>query len=106
MVHSGRYRRQEELSVDAITAISRYDYHVRVIDQDRRRPTSGLSADEQHAYDQRVFDGKTEGLTQDDVLDNTTLYWLPTPGLWGRKPWPILFRWQKRSSRTRDEEPR
>jgi pimeloyl-ACP methyl ester carboxylesterase len=24
----------------------------------------------------RVFDGKTEGLTQDDVLDNVTLYWL------------------------------
>jgi len=24
----------------------------------------------------RVFDGKSEGLTQDDVLDNVTLYWL------------------------------
>jgi hypothetical protein len=36
-------------------------------------PTSGLSVDEQHAYDQRVFDGKTEGLTQDDVLDNINL---------------------------------
>jgi pimeloyl-ACP methyl ester carboxylesterase len=24
----------------------------------------------------RVFDGKTEGLTRDDVLDNATLYWL------------------------------
>ena len=24
----------------------------------------------------RVFDGKTEGLTRDDVLDNVTLYWL------------------------------
>jgi len=24
----------------------------------------------------RVFEGKTEGLTQDDVLDNVTLYWL------------------------------
>ena len=24
----------------------------------------------------RVFDGKTEGLSQDDVLDNITLYWL------------------------------
>jgi pimeloyl-ACP methyl ester carboxylesterase len=24
----------------------------------------------------RVFDGQTEGLTQDDVLDNVTLYWL------------------------------
>ena len=24
----------------------------------------------------RVFDGKPEGLTRDDVLDNVTLYWL------------------------------
>jgi hypothetical protein len=24
----------------------------------------------------RVFDGKTEGLTKDDILDNVTLYWL------------------------------
>jgi pimeloyl-ACP methyl ester carboxylesterase len=24
----------------------------------------------------RIFDGKTEGLTKDDVLDNVTLYWL------------------------------
>ncbi len=24
----------------------------------------------------RVFDGQTEGLTRDDVLDNITLYWL------------------------------
>jgi len=24
----------------------------------------------------RVFDGKPEGLTRDDVLDNITLYWL------------------------------
>jgi pimeloyl-ACP methyl ester carboxylesterase len=24
----------------------------------------------------RVFNGKTEGLTRDDVLDNVTLYWL------------------------------
>jgi pimeloyl-ACP methyl ester carboxylesterase len=87
-------------------------------------PPSGLSADEQHAYDQldffykhgvgyagemanrpqtlnaladspvglaawmldhdarsyeliaRVFDGRSEGLTRDDVLDNVTLYWL------------------------------
>ncbi|MFL5133966.1 MAG: epoxide hydrolase, partial [Microvirga sp.] len=23
-----------------------------------------------------VFDGKTEGLTRDDILDNVTLYWL------------------------------
>jgi pimeloyl-ACP methyl ester carboxylesterase len=87
-------------------------------------PPSGLSADEQHAWDQldffykhglgyaqemanrpqtlyaiedspvglaawmldhdaaslaliaRVFDGQPEGLTQDDILDNITLYWL------------------------------
>jgi hypothetical protein len=24
----------------------------------------------------RVFDGKAEGLTRDDILDNVTLYWL------------------------------
>jgi hypothetical protein len=24
----------------------------------------------------RAFDGKTEGLTRDDVLDNVSLYWL------------------------------
>src|SRR5947207_5895735 len=26
----------------------------------------------------RVFDGQTEGLTRDDILDNVTLYWLTT----------------------------
>nr|WP_257993242.1 epoxide hydrolase [Cupriavidus pauculus] len=29
-----------------------------------------------HALIARVFDGKSEGLTRDDVLDNITLYWL------------------------------
>jgi pimeloyl-ACP methyl ester carboxylesterase len=29
-----------------------------------------------HALIARVFDGETEGLTRDDVLDNMTLYWL------------------------------
>jgi pimeloyl-ACP methyl ester carboxylesterase len=29
----------------------------------------------------RVFDGKTEGLTRDDVLDNVTLYWLTKTGV-------------------------
>jgi len=29
----------------------------------------------------RVFDGKTEGLTQDDILDNITLYWLTNTGV-------------------------
>ena len=29
----------------------------------------------------RVFDGETEGLTRDDVLDNITLYWLTNTGV-------------------------
>jgi pimeloyl-ACP methyl ester carboxylesterase len=29
----------------------------------------------------RVFDGETEGLTRDDVLDNVTLYWLTNTGI-------------------------
>jgi pimeloyl-ACP methyl ester carboxylesterase len=29
----------------------------------------------------RVFDGQTEGLTRDDVLDNVTLYWLTNTGV-------------------------
>jgi pimeloyl-ACP methyl ester carboxylesterase len=29
----------------------------------------------------RVFDGKAEGLTRDDVLDNITLYWLTNTGV-------------------------
>ena len=29
----------------------------------------------------RVFDGKPEGLTRDDVLDNVTLYWLTNTGI-------------------------
>jgi pimeloyl-ACP methyl ester carboxylesterase len=29
----------------------------------------------------RVFDGKTEGLTRDDILDNVTLYWLTNTGV-------------------------
>ena len=29
----------------------------------------------------RVFDGRTEGLTRDDVLDNVTLYWLTNTAL-------------------------
>jgi pimeloyl-ACP methyl ester carboxylesterase len=29
----------------------------------------------------RVFDGKPEGLTRDDVLDNVTLYWLTNTGV-------------------------
>lgn len=30
---------------------------------------------------ERVFDGHTEGLTRDDVLDNVTLYWLTRTGV-------------------------
>jgi hypothetical protein len=29
----------------------------------------------------RVFDGVTEGLTRDDVLDNITHYWLTNSGI-------------------------
>ncbi len=29
----------------------------------------------------RVFDGKSEGLTRDDILDNVTLYWLTKTGI-------------------------
>src|SRR4030095_15570371 len=29
----------------------------------------------------RVFDGQTEGLTRDDVLDNISLYWLTNTGV-------------------------
>jgi pimeloyl-ACP methyl ester carboxylesterase len=29
----------------------------------------------------RVFDGKTEGLTRDDILDNITFYWLTKTGV-------------------------
>ena len=29
----------------------------------------------------RVFDGKPEGLTRDDILDNITLYWLTNTGI-------------------------
>src|SRR5918994_2255638 len=102
-------------------------------------PPSGLSAEEQHAYDQldffykydlayalemgsrpqtlygiadspvglaawildhdmvsyaliaRVFDGHTEGLTRDDVLDNITHYWLTNTGISSaRLYWEII----------------
>jgi pimeloyl-ACP methyl ester carboxylesterase len=29
----------------------------------------------------RVFEGQSEGLTRDDILDNVTLYWLPNTGV-------------------------
>ena len=34
--------------------------------------------DRSRALIARVFDGQTEGLTRDDILDNVTLYWLTT----------------------------
>jgi len=34
-----------------------------------------------YALIERVFDGKTEGLTRDDILDNITLYWLTKTGV-------------------------
>jgi pimeloyl-ACP methyl ester carboxylesterase len=34
--------------------------------------------DRSRALISRVFDGQTEGLTRDDILDNVTLYWLTT----------------------------
>ncbi len=33
----------------------------------------------------RVFDGKTEGLTRDDVLDNITITWLTNTALSGAR---------------------
>jgi pimeloyl-ACP methyl ester carboxylesterase len=33
----------------------------------------------------RVFDGKTEGLTRDDILDNVTLTWLTNTGISGAR---------------------
>jgi pimeloyl-ACP methyl ester carboxylesterase len=40
----------------------------------------------------RVFDGKTEGLTRDDVLDNVTLFWLTNTGISaGRIYWENKF---------------
>ena len=107
-------------------------------------PPSGLSAEEQHAYDHlaffykyglgyalemgnrpqtlygiadspialaawiidhdiwsykliaRVFDGETEGLSRDDILDNITFYWLTNTGvssarLYWEKPRDLVF---------------
>lgn len=34
-----------------------------------------------YALIERVFDGETEGLTRDDILDNITLYWLTNTGV-------------------------
>jgi pimeloyl-ACP methyl ester carboxylesterase len=44
----------------------------------------------------RVFDGKSEGLTRDDVLDNITFYWLTNTGvssarLYWEKPAEVAF---------------
>src|SRR3982074_1668987 len=37
--------------------------------------------DRSRALITRVFDGQTEGLTRDDILDNVTLYWLDKPAV-------------------------
>jgi hypothetical protein len=34
----------------------------------------------------RVFDGKPEGLTRDDILDNITLYWLTGTAVSSARP--------------------
>lgn len=40
----------------------------------------------------RVFDGESEGLTRDDILDNVTLYWLTNTGVSsGRLYWENKF---------------
>ncbi len=36
---------------------------------------------ESYAMISRVFDGKTEGLTRDDILDNISVYWLTNTGV-------------------------
>jgi hypothetical protein len=36
---------------------------------------------ESYALIARVFDGETEGLTRDDILDNITLFWLTNTGV-------------------------
>jgi hypothetical protein len=47
---------------------------------------------ESYALISRVFAGRTEGLTRDDILDNCTLYWLTNTGVssarlyWESKP--------------------
>jgi len=47
----------------------------------------------------RVFDGKTEGLTRDGVLDNVTLYWLTNTAISSaRLYWDTArFRWEEAS---------
>ena len=45
----------------------------------RRQPGRRLHA--QPELISRVFAGKAEGLTRDDILDNVTLYWLTNTGV-------------------------
>ena len=40
------------------------------------RPGFSITTRSSHELIARVFDGRSEGLTRDDVLDNITLYWL------------------------------
>ena len=49
----------------------------------------------------RVFDGKTEGLTRDDVLDNVTLYWLTNTAISSaRLYWDTAHNFRREASST------
>ena len=39
----------------------------------------------------RSFDGQTEGLTPDDVLDNVTLFWLTNTGISSARPEGVTY---------------
>ena len=41
----------------------------------------------------RVFDGQTEGLTRDDILDNITLYWLTNTAISGARLYWEMASW-------------
>ena len=46
-----------------------------------QRPAALKQADDIRSYQMiaRAFDGKPEGLSRDDLLDNITFYWLTNP---------------------------
>src|SRR5262249_9638571 len=46
---------------------------------------------------QKCFDGKSEGLTRDDILDNVTLYWLTNAALFVRPKGKGVFRHERRT---------
>ena len=45
------------------------------------RPSCSTTTTAVYELIARVFDGRPEGLTRDDVLDNITLYWLTNTGI-------------------------